>query len=221
MIYATSDLHGYPIDKFLYLLDEVKFSGKDTLYILGDVIDRGPDGIKLLKWCMRQPNVKLLMGNHERMLLRCEDMILGPTELSTPLMRSLDHWMSNGGEMTVEALKNESAETRYRILDYLRELPIYAELTAGGVHYVLCHAGLGGYEEGKPLSEYSEHDLTWERPDLDTVYSRDFITVFGHTPTCYVSRYSEGSVIKTETWWNIDTGAACGLWPTVVTLGEE
>ncbi len=221
MIYLTSDLHGYPIDKFLYLLDEVKFSSKDTLYILGDVIDRGPDGIRLLKWCMRQPNVKLLMGNHERLMLRCESMITGPTEISSVLMHSLDLWMSNGGDVTLEALRNESVEMRYRILDYIRDLPIYFELTVDGQKYVLVHAGLGGYEQGREMSDYCENELTWERPSLDTEYSHDFITIFGHTPTCYMSRYSEGSPIKSATWWNIDTGAACGLWPTIVKLGEN
>ena len=38
--FAISDLHGYPVDKFKALLDKANFSDSDTLYILGDVIDR-------------------------------------------------------------------------------------------------------------------------------------------------------------------------------------
>ena len=72
MIYVTSDLHGYPLEKFIDMLKSVNFSEADTLYILGDVIDRGKDGIKLLKWCMQQDNVELILGNHEAMLLSCD-----------------------------------------------------------------------------------------------------------------------------------------------------
>ena len=48
MVYVTSDLHGYPLDKFLQFLDSVGFSQNDQLYVLGDVIDRGVDGVKIL-----------------------------------------------------------------------------------------------------------------------------------------------------------------------------
>ena len=43
--YTISDLHGYPVDKFKALLDKANFSDTDTLYILGDVIDRNGDGV--------------------------------------------------------------------------------------------------------------------------------------------------------------------------------
>ena len=69
MIYVTSDLHGCPLEKFLELLQKVNFSDEDFCFILGDVIDRGPDGVKILKWLTKQSNVELLLGNHELMLL--------------------------------------------------------------------------------------------------------------------------------------------------------
>ena len=52
MIYATSDLHGYPLDKFLALLKKANFSDKDYLFILGDVIDRGEHGVEILRWLL-------------------------------------------------------------------------------------------------------------------------------------------------------------------------
>ena len=42
MIYVMSDLHGC-FDKYLLMLEKIKLSEKDTLYILGDVVDRGAD----------------------------------------------------------------------------------------------------------------------------------------------------------------------------------
>lgn len=54
------------------LLDYVNFyDDKDNwLYILGDVIDRNNNGgVDILKWLLVQPNVQLILGNHEQMLL--------------------------------------------------------------------------------------------------------------------------------------------------------
>lgn len=44
MVYVISDLHGYPHDAFLALLERAGFSDTDFLYILGDVIDRNGNG---------------------------------------------------------------------------------------------------------------------------------------------------------------------------------
>ena len=48
MDYVTGDIHGC-FDKFMKLLKKIKFSEKDNLYIIGDVIDRGPKPIETLQ----------------------------------------------------------------------------------------------------------------------------------------------------------------------------
>lgn len=67
MIYAISDIHGC-WDKYRKLLKKINFGLDDTLYVLGDVIDRGPDGFKIMLDMARRPNVVNLMGNHEATL---------------------------------------------------------------------------------------------------------------------------------------------------------
>ena len=64
MTYAISDIHGC-FDKYRAMLAEIDFSPRDVLYVLGDVIDRGPEGIKILQDMMLRPNVFPLLGNHE------------------------------------------------------------------------------------------------------------------------------------------------------------
>ena len=61
--YICSDIHGQ-YQKFKNMLKKIKFSDKDTMYILGDVIDRGPESIKLLADIMSRENITLLLGNH-------------------------------------------------------------------------------------------------------------------------------------------------------------
>ena len=64
MIYVMSDLHGC-YDKYIAMLEKIKLKYDDTLYILGDVIDRGPDGVKILLDMITHHNIVPLLGNHK------------------------------------------------------------------------------------------------------------------------------------------------------------
>ena len=64
-IYVCSDLHGR-YDKYEHIL--AKIDPSDTLYFLGDAIDRNPDGMKILSDCMDRENVEFFIGNHELMM---------------------------------------------------------------------------------------------------------------------------------------------------------
>jgi serine/threonine protein phosphatase 1 len=66
--YVMSDLHG-EYRKFLAMLAKIDFSEEDTLYVLGDVIDRGEEPIALLTDLSQRSNVIPLVGNHEVMML--------------------------------------------------------------------------------------------------------------------------------------------------------
>lgn len=68
MIYAISDLHGC-YEKYQKLLDTLPFGDTDTLYVLGDAIDRGNGGIDILFDMMSRANIKPLIGNHESLAL--------------------------------------------------------------------------------------------------------------------------------------------------------
>lgn len=66
MIYCVSDIHGR-IDLFEEMLEKINLQENDTLYILGDSIDRG-GGLEVLKRCIQpdiKDNIHHLLGNHE------------------------------------------------------------------------------------------------------------------------------------------------------------
>ncbi len=225
MIYVTSDLHGYSLQKFLSLLDKAGFGEDDYLFILGDVIDRGEEGVEILRWLLVQPNVELILGNHEDMLLACDFLFDEVSEasldaLSPVKLTSLSRWKRNGAEPTIRALRALSPDERQDILEYLRECPIYDEVTVGTRRFVLVHGGLGGYAKDKRLEDYLPYELIWTRPELSDNYSFDFITVFGHTPTLFYSHRFRGRMIKTATWIDVDTGAAAGLAPMLLRLDD-
>ena len=45
-------------------MDQINLQPDDTLYVLGDVADRFPYGIAILRELMGMPNVKMLLGNN-------------------------------------------------------------------------------------------------------------------------------------------------------------
>ena len=228
MIYVTSDLHGYPLENFLGLLEQADFGEEDFLFVLGDVIDRGSQGAELLQWLAEQPNVQLILGNHEAMLLSCQFLFQqvseeSLSELDEEKIRLLNLWMRNGAAPTLAGLRKllkEQPDVLEGILDYLHDAPLYDTVEAGGRRYVLVHAGLGNFAADKPLWDYEAEELLWERPDLQTEYFKDATVIFGHTPTLFFGEDFRGKAVRTDSWICIDSGAAAGGSPMLLRLDD-
>lgn len=188
MIYAMSDIHGC-FDKYRAMLSEIRFNSTDTLYVLGDVIDRGPDGIRILQDMAMRPNVFPLLGNHELTAAVClpwlsqEITDQSLDALSNDQVAALSEWIVNGGGPTLRSLRQLNQEERQDILEYLREMELYAEVRAGGRAFLLTHAALEHFDPDKPLDAYELQDFLFGRPGPETACPPDKILVFGHTPT--------------------------------------
>ena len=228
MIYATSDIHGYPLDLFQDLLRKAGFGSSDHLYVIGDVIDRNGDGgVAMLRWMMRQPNVTLLRGNHEAMMLDClflftmDAVTLSLNELDPKQEYNLFLWHRNGGMTTIANLVrlNESDPEELTILlDYVQSAPVCAEVAVPMKQFVLVHGGLNGFRPEKPIEEYDQKDLVWTRPYISERYWDDRLVILGHTPTEYYGE--KGRAFVTPTWIDIDTGAAGGGRPMLLRLDD-
>lgn len=219
-VFCISDTHGYPFNRIKEMLDEVGFSERsDSLYVLGDTIDRGKnseDIRQFLHYILRHRNVELILGNHEHMALKNACLFEKPqkslSELTVLEDRNYRLWMANGGETTLEMFQKMSDSETNRILELFREAPLYKEVCIGEQRFILCHSGLGGFDPFKPLDLYLERELTWYRPDLNERWFIDSRTmvVFGHTPTPLMDDNNQGEPIISSTWVNIDTGSALG-----------
>jgi len=229
MTYVTSDLHGISPDRFRQLLALADFSENDYLFILGDVIDRGEHGIDLLRRLSQMPNVQLILGNHEAMMLSCAFLFREVSEesletLNTENMMLMRNWVRNGGGPTIQAmnaLTKEDPDLAEGLWDYLRDAPLYDIVEAGGRTYVLTHGGLGNFSPRKELEDYTSRELLWERPSPEDRYFDRAIVIFGHTPTVFYGEQYAGRAMRTDTWINIDTGAAAGLNPMLLRLDDE
>ena len=219
VIYVTSDLHGYPLERFQQLLDMAGFGDGDECYVLGDVIDRGADGAALLRWIMHHPRMHLIRGNHEAMMLECRFALdKSLTTFTDDQIHALHRWLRNGGNPTLDGLDCLSFEEASALMDAVAQTPLYAYVEVGGQRYLLTHSGLGNYAPDKPIEAYTERELLWNRPSLDEVYGGDSVVVFGHTPTMLLQMDWFGCVLRTPTWIDVDTGAAMGKEPTLVCL---
>ena len=186
--YCVSDIHG-DLRKYKRLLAEISLSDSDTLYVLGDVVDRGPDPMDILFDMMSRPNVVPLAGNHEYMALNCLRLLSREITAESvgsfgeDALRGLMEWQSVGGEPTIKAFGALSRDDREDILDYLESFDTFAETSAGGKDFVLVHAGLEGFSPERALSDYRLHELLFKVPDYDRVYFDDRYLVTGHRPT--------------------------------------
>lgn len=187
MKYVMADIHG-DYDKYVQMLGKIHLKETDELYVLGDVIDRGPDGMKILKDMMMRPNVIPILGNHEYMASIALPWLLQEVtdenieDMSEDIMQGLIEWMNVGGEATIAEFHRLSHEEQQDILDYLMEFQLYDEVEAGGKQFVLVHAGLQNFSQEKQLEDYKLSELLFQRPDYEKTYFQDKYLVTGHTP---------------------------------------
>lgn len=211
MTYVISDLHG-GFNSYLKMLSLIKLSADDRLIILGDVCDRGPDSAEIYLDMMKRKNIVCIKGNHELMALSVLPYMFSllPKPSRSQYKGDYDRWMDNGGEATLLSLYRYSDSARLRILDYIKEMPLYLTLTAGEREFILVHAGLGGFEEAKPLDSYTEKELTWHRQEFDTRLWEDKnkYLIVGHTPTMMISRQSPPMIYRKCGIIDIDCGEA-------------
>ena len=189
--YVISDIHGQ-YDKFIAILDRINLQDTDTLYVLGDILDRGPHPIRVLLKLMEMPNAICLVGNHEYMAVECLSFLM--QEVTDRSLDELDHktldnlvtWQYNGAKSTIDEFRALSREMQEEVIDFIKDMSIYEELTVGAQDYLLVHAGLGNFDPARTMDDYSLHDLIWKEADYSRQYFEDKIVITGHTPTQFI-----------------------------------
>ncbi len=216
MIYVVADIHGC-YQEFLELLEKIDFNDEDEMYILGDMMDKGPDPIKLVQDLMMRPNIYPILGNHDYAaltVLRKFNTEITAENVESHLngedMMSYMYWLQDGGETTAEQFRKLDPEQREEVLDYLEDCSVYEEVSTGGRDYVLVHAGLNDFDPKKDLDEYSFHDLILHRADYKKQYYEDKYLVTGHTPVFKIREDGEPLVYEANGHIAIDCGCIYG-----------
>ena len=199
-IFAIGDIHGCARTLRHLVTQVICLAPGDSLYLLGDLIDRGPDSKGVLDFIFQLAaagfNVTSVRGNHEEMCLRA------PYNQS-----AMDMWTANGGLATLESFKADGpGDIPNHYLHHLHTLPYYVLLD----DFVIVHAGLN-FELTAPFDPFDDTGaMLWTRSD---VVDRQRIggrrLVCGHT---MVSRQRlEASLFSDKIM--LDNGCVTARWP--------
>jgi serine/threonine protein phosphatase 1 len=130
------------------LLSELAPAADDTVVLLGDVVDRGPDtrgAIDLLLDWRTRCRMVLVKGNHEEMLLESLD--------DENVERN---WLACGGMETLRSYGGGLDQIPDAHLAFLQSSAEYLQTPK----YVCVHANL---EPGVPLADQNSEFLRWTR----------------------------------------------------------
>ena len=191
--YCFTDLHGR-YDIFKQIMNFVK--PEDKLICLGDSVDRGPHGMKILKEALNNPQIKYLKGNHEDMMARVIDELL-----EGHVGRYASNWLyGNGGDATWETIQYYSDDTLKGWARILHRLPLKYEFMNAQGQLIICeHAGYSPCD-----IPHRSHDPLWDRAHFydewgeccywsednngaEVEYSPENVfLIHGHTPVQYL-----------------------------------
>lgn len=184
MHYVCCDIHGQ-YDLYMELLRQIDLQPEDTLYVLGDVIDRGPDSIGILKDMMERDNVEMFIGNHEMMML---------DYLGVGGDKSSWFYGNNGGQITHSQYMALPWKEQALILRYLKHAWIQKYITVDGTDYALHHSYFLPRRKGENVrycEESGQADVfkaVWYSPYRmweyagPSEYDDGYVHLIGHVP---------------------------------------
>lgn len=170
---AISDIHGCAKTFRKLVEDIVEISRDDTLFLLGDYINKGFDSKGVLDFIFKLRNdgfdVKSLRGNHEQYLI--DGLMYSWEEIA---------FYNRGGKETLESFNVKSiGDIPGRYLDFIQALPFYFELD----NYLLIHAGLNFELDDPYKDDFSMLNIRNMEVDLNQTGGRKII--HGHVPISY------------------------------------
>ena len=233
--YVMSDIHGC-YNKFISMLDKIKFGDNDQLILAGDYIDRGTQNIEMLKWIKNAPdNILLVKGNHDIEFAECIDIISAVIKKYNiddenikgqkliKICQLFKETFNNDMFDYYGTLKQlfEKEDVNFEDLikwkQIIDDMPYYYKLSVNGKKCIIVHAGYisdSNYELVKDKYENKESFYIYSRED-SLYYSglKNTIIVSGHTPTVASGKfYNNGNICKHVDsknnciFYNIDCG---------------
>ena len=214
-----TDIHGN-FETFLALYNKIPKEKRDKgVAIAGDLMDRGPKSRQMIQWCIDHPEIKVIKGNHEEMMLdsalKQAEYFIEHGQFDYVRFSMLDIFMANGGDKTMNSYIDDHGDgsatvnlsTLKEHLKWIENLPYYLEFkdvkNNKGEHLLVTHssaASVWKWSEEQRKTNYKQFvgHITWGRPNTIHAIPNVF-NIFGHTPN------PNGPKIK-SCYANIDGG---------------
>lgn len=158
--YAIGDLQGC-YHELQALLNAIQFNhGKDTLWLTGDIVNRGPKSLECLQFCMQHTSsVQMVLGNHDLHLLA--------------LMHGFGKHKRS--DTLTDIINHPKAKT-------MREWLLQQPLMIQKPHHVLIHAGILP-TWSIPLAQELANEVS---EVLNSSYATQyFANMYGNKPTTW------------------------------------
>lgn len=215
MTYVISDVHSHYRD-LMALLEQINFSDSDFLILDGDLTDKGPDPVEVVKFAMSVPNVTTLLGNHDMMAVNA---ISERFQDDSAIL-----WFANHGDYTYEEFCAAGESFVEKYVQWMAARELFCELSVNGRAFLVTHAGvdLTGHENdamidpAEVLKNMNPSEIVWNRyaqqlmrrPELQQKLLKTIVC--GHTPTCNFEKKYAGKIIVSDKLICTDCGAAYG-----------
>lgn len=213
--YFTSDLHG-DFRHFVELLKLIQFdANKDYMYVLGDVLDRENENLRLLKHIrayVDEGSMLLLKGNHELFAqMYLEDKL------------DAGQWTAWGGKHTLTEINKLDPAEKEELKAFICRLPLYKIISVNNKTLLLTHSGLEAdniVESENRLDVEGSIRLAADKDEFRYLISNDIhympagkikrldhFVVVGHVPTMGLNDDGSYHIVHREKYMCIDTGA--------------
>ena len=219
--WVVGDIHGC-YSKFKKLLKNEEIKEDDTIILIGDIIDRGPDSYKMIKWAMKNVTpdgrYQMVLGNHEDNIIRDYDKLLQIAKYRTDMdLEKTDIINLNTHYdfcIYMYAAGFGSVKSVEYIVDWFRSLPLTKRVevtTPNGTKqkYMIAHGWYGEDMERLDILWYRDSDRFGNLYDEDYEGANGEILIHGHTPTITINKCMEkpvNEVLFREHSINIDCG---------------
>jgi serine/threonine protein phosphatase 1 len=197
--YAIGDLHGC-LRALEKMLDAVRPASDDTVILMGDYVNRGPNSrgvIDRILYLRNATRLVALRGNHDATMIAAREK----DDL-------LEGWLRMGGDATLESYPGRSLEgVPPDHWDFLMEFCRDWYETDG---HIFVHASVDPKRE---MPDQSTRELHWQRLDPKTKPHRS-----GKTVICAHTAQHDGRPVDLGHTICIDTGCVYGLWLTCLEI---
>ncbi len=176
--WVIPDVHGHIATLKSMVEDRIALSKTDSLYFLGDYIDRGPDSRGVIDYIINLQDsgydVNCIRGNHEDYCIRAWEDDQKRFLFRSPIEKD---WRKNGGNRTLESFgaKRPRDISKFYI-DWMKNAKFFIELE----DYILVHAGLN-FKIDNPFED--TRSMMWIRDfrvDKNKIAGKKVI--HGHVP---------------------------------------
>lgn len=201
-----ADIHGC-FNTFLTMHKALALRYPDEQFVIaGDLVDRGPSSRAMIAWLIRHPEIVVLQGNHDQMMINGHKSV-----------ERFENWMMNGGDKALDGYCDyggrrsphhecEGLADLKKHRAWLESRPFFLEDESikmpDNRHLLVTHAPIthGHLAEQLEQDYWGEKNFVWNRNKPPRSNVKRWFNVHGHNPV---------KVPEITEWYaNIDTGCA-------------